>query len=147
MKSGNYSALALAFLMLASCSKMMNKNSPNASAQRESEAEANLCSKMSKKGDAIREFPKVTQETSLSAVKEANIKVANAVEEVQKSSGKVNSPDMVEVTTKYQELQSSVSSVPGGRETVGEAADQISTKADQLRSAWNRLFTNMQCGA
>ncbi|GEM_PF-5598421 len=148
MKSVNYSALALAFLTLTSCSKLMNRNSPAANAAKsQSEAEAKLCDNMTQKGGAIRQYPTVTQETSLSAVKEANIKVEDAVNELQKSSGKINSPDLLEVTTKYQELQSTVSSVPGGRETVGSAADQISTQAGQLQTAWNHLYKKMQCGA
>jgi hypothetical protein len=148
MKTTRFLALAAPLIALASCSRMTTSQpAPVSAAEKESAAEAKLCQDMTAKGSAISEFPAVTEETSLDAIKQANQQVESAVRDVQGYSQQINNPGVLEVQAAYNELQDAVNAVPGGRETVGENAIQVSQEASQLQSAWNQLYTSMQCGA
>ncbi|MDB5047168.1 MAG: rane protein [Fibrobacteres bacterium] len=65
----------------------------------------------------------------------------------KESAKDVNNPRILEVQSAYQDLQNDLNTVPGGRTTVGEAADSLRADARDLRSAWDRLYTSMECGA
>jgi hypothetical protein len=149
----NKVAAAAALTLLASCSRTTTRTDPVTATETESKAEAKLCQKMSDRGKAINEYPSVSQETALDDLKKANNKVEQAIREVQQSAQGVNNPQLLQVTNvlevdaAYQKLQDNVNSVPGGRSTVGDASDSIRASADQLRSAWGRLYQGMQCGA
>jgi hypothetical protein len=148
MKTTRFLALAAPLIALASCSRMTTSQpAPVSAAEKESAAEAKLCQDMTAKSSAISEFPTVTEETSLDAIKQANQQVESAVRDVQGYSQQINNPGVLEVQAAYNELQDAVNAVPGGRETVGENAIQVSQEASQLQSAWNQLYTSMQCGA
>lgn len=51
------------------------------------------------------------------------------------------------VQAAYEQLQNSVNAIPGGRSTVGDASTQITTNAQNLQIAWDRLYSELQCGA
>lgn len=147
MKTTGLFALGTGLLMLASCSTTRTQSSPSSAAGRESDAEAELCRNMAEGQAAIREYPAVTRESLLSDVQDANEKVEEAVRDVRESAGDVNNTGLLTIQAAYEELQNTVNAVPGGRSTVGEASEKISADAGNLRSAWNRLYANLQCGA
>lgn len=142
-------ALPAALLMLAGRAQMRGAttNDPTAAAEQESKAEARLCRNMAEKREAIRTYPSVDQETALSTVQDANQKVESAVRDVQGAADNVNNPNIRDVQAAFEKLQNSVNSVPGGRSTVGDAAIVIDRDAQELQSAWNRLYQELQCGA
>lgn len=148
MKTMKLWALAAPLLALAACSRMTTSQpAPVSAAEKESNAEAKLCKDMTEKNSAIREFPTVTEETSLESIKQANQQVESAVRDVQGYSNKVNNPGVLEIQAAFIQLQDAVNAVPGGRETVGDKAIQVSQEANKLQSAWNELYSSMQCGA
>lgn len=134
-----------AIFALTACSKMMPHKTT--SAERQANEEAKLCQNMTEKGSAIRAYPEINTETSLQVIKDANLEVEKAVKEIQGSAQMINDPALTEVQTAYQELQTTVNSVPGGRNTVGDASDALQANAKDLRKAWDKLYINMQCGA
>jgi hypothetical protein len=149
MKALGMISIPAALLMLAGCAQMRGAatNDTAAAAEKESKAEARLCRDMAEKREAIRTYPEVDQETALSTVQEANMKVESAVKDVEGAADNVNNPNIREVQAAYQKLQNTVNSVPGGRSTVGDAAINIGREAQDLQTAWNRLYRELQCGA
>lgn len=145
---GNFTIPA-ALLMLAGCAQMRGAttNDTAAAAEKESKAEAKLCRDMAEKREVIRTYPSVDQETALTTVQEANLKVEEAVKDVEGAADNVNNPNIREIQAAYQKLQNTVNSVPGGRTTVGEAAIDIGRESQELQTAWNRLYQELQCGA
>lgn len=142
-------SIPAALLMLAGCAQMRGAttNDTAAAAEKESKAEAKLCRDMAEKREAIRTYPSVDQETALSTVQEANQKVEDAIRDVEGAADNVNNPNIREVQAAYQKLQNTVNSVPGGRSTVGDAAIDIGKETQDLQTAWNRLYRELQCGA
>ena len=125
MKRISLWALLAPLIVLASCSKIMNRSQ-----------------------SAILEFPEVSGETRLSAVKAANEKVESAVRDVEGYSREVNRPRISDVTEAFQNLRNTVNNIPGGRETPGDSSSlQIRSDAEKLRIVWDELYTGLQCGA
>jgi hypothetical protein len=148
MKRSHTLTFAASLMALAGCSKMMNKSpAPVSQAEKESDAEAKLCKNMSKSNPSIQDYPAVTEGTSLEEVKSANQEVETAVREVLDDSKSVNAPGLLEIQSALQKLQNSVNAVPGGRDTVGPAADSVQANAQELRQAWEKVYNRMQCGA
>ena len=148
MKTMKLWALAAPLIVLTACSKFMTSQpAPVSAAAKESNAEAKLCKDMTEKNSAIREFPTITAKTSLESIKQANQRVKNAVRDVQGYSNDINNPGVLEIQSAFNELQDAVNAVPGGRETVGDNAIQVSQEANKLQTAWNQLYSSMQCGA
>jgi hypothetical protein len=147
MKPSRLTTVLAGACLLAACAKSMTRPAPATAAEQEANAEAKLCKSMTTREPAITEFPQVTQETPLDSVKKANARLEQAVQDVTQSSGQINKPEILDVAEKFRLLQNTVNTVPGGRETVGPAADSIGMEADQLRESWNRLYSSMQCGA
>lgn len=137
----------LGFLSLvASCSRL-TQSAPVSSAEKEAKAENKLCRNMTDGEEAIREFPEVSEETALSDVQKASDKIENAVADVQKAGKRVNNPGLMEVESAFLELKNTVNAIPGGRSTVGDASGDVNADARALRSEWQKLYTNLQCGA
>lgn len=147
MKKIGLSALLTSLALLSGCATMTGKNAPATAAEKESQAEGKLCKKMIDSKDAVREYPQINGDTPLALVKEANDKVAEAIQEVQKSGKEVTDPGVLEVQSSYQELQNAVNEIPGGRSTVGESWESVSESARQLQTAWEQLYTSLECGA
>ena len=149
MKALGILTVPAALLMLAGCAQMRGAttNDTAAAAEKESKAEAKLCQDMAEKREAIRTYPSVDQETALTTVQEANQKVEEAVKDVEGAADNVNNPNIREVQAAYQKLQNTVNSVPGGRSTVGDASIDIGRESQELQTAWNRLYQELQCGA
>jgi hypothetical protein len=137
----------LATLPLAvSCSRL-TQSAPVSAAEQEAAAEGKLCRNMADGNEAIHEFPEVSGQTSLSDVKKANDKVEKAIVDVQKAGKRVNNPGLMEVQSAYLELKNTVSGIPGGRSTVGDAYQDVNADARDLQSEWQQLYANLQCGA
>jgi hypothetical protein len=153
MKKFNRLAMAAALSLLAACSRTTTRTEPVTAAEKESAAEAKICKKMADKTPNINQYPAVTPETPLNSLKDANDKVAAAIKDVEQSAQNVNNPDLLQasrvldVESAYQKLQDAVNTVPGGRETVGDASNSISTNAQALKDAWTQMYQGMQCGA
>lgn len=147
MKKIGIGALLTSLALLSGCATMTGKNVPVTAAEKESQAEGKLCKKMIESKDAVREYPLVNGDTPLALVKEANDKVAEAVQEVEKSGQAVNNPGVLEVQSSYQELQNAVNEIPGGRSTVGDSWETVNESRIQLQTAWEQLYTDLQCGA
>ncbi|MDB5105420.1 MAG: hypothetical protein JWP91_3109 [Fibrobacteres bacterium] len=139
---------ATAAALVASCSRLNStKTAPISAGQQESKAEAKLCKNMTEKNAAVRDYPTITPETSLDQVKTANKDLEEAVRNVQSESRNVNDPGVLEIQAAYQKLLNTVNNVPGGRATVGDAADSVQNDARQLQQAWNQVYRNLECGA
>lgn len=138
--------LLLPLSLVVSCSRL-TQSAPVSAAEQEAAAEGRLCKKMTHGAKAIREFPEVSEETSLAEVKEASEKVESAIIDVQKAGKRVNNPGLMEVESAYLELKNSVNSIPGGRSTVGDASEDVNADARELQREWQQLYTNLQCGA
>lgn len=147
MKKLGIGALLTSLALFSGCARITGKNTPVTAAEKESQAEGRLCKKMIDSKDAVREYPQVNGDTPLALVKEANEKVAKAIREVENSGKAVNNPGVLEVQSTYQELQNAVNGIPGGRSTVGESWESVSESARQLQTAWEQLYTSLQCGA
>lgn len=132
--------------LVVSCSRL-TQSRPVSAAEQEAAAENRLCRNMADGAEAIREFPEATGETALSDIKEASEKVEKAIVDVQDAGNRVNNPGLMQVQSAFQELKNSVNEIPGGRSTVGEAAEQVNADASDLRSEWQKLYSDLQCGA
>lgn len=139
-------SLVASLALTVSCSRF-TQSAPVSAAEQEAAAEKTLCRNMTDGGEAIREFPEVSSETALSDVKQASEKVEQAIVDVQKAGKKVNNPGVMEVQSAFLELKNSVNGIPGGRSTIGDAAPEINADANDLRSEWQKLYSNLQCGA
>ncbi|HKP94189.1 MAG TPA: hypothetical protein VJ385_00390 [Fibrobacteria bacterium] len=134
-------------LLLGACAKTATQSAPVSEAQKQAEAERKLCTNMNNLKASVQEYPEITSETPLDSIQQANARVDKAVREVKDASKDVNNPRILDVQAAYQELQNSLNTVPGGRMTVGEAADSIRADAREFRNAWDRLYNSMECGA
>jgi hypothetical protein len=139
-------SLIASLASVVACSRF-TQSAPVSAAEQEAAAEKTLCRNMTEGGEAIREFPLATSETALSDLKEASDKVEMAIVDVQKAGKNVNNPGMMEVQSAFLELKNSVNGIPGGRSTVGDAAQGVNADASDLRSEWQKLYSNLQCGA
>jgi hypothetical protein len=138
--------LAGSIPLVVSCSRL-SQSAPVSSAEKEAAAESKLCRNMADGGEAIREFPELSGQTALEDVKDASEKAENAVADVQKAGKRVNNPGLMEVESAFLELKNSVNAIPGGRTTVGDAYQDVNADARELRSEWQKLYANLQCGA
>jgi hypothetical protein len=138
--------LAGSLAVVASCSRL-TQSAPVSAAEQEAAAEGKLCRNMTDGAEAIRDFPEVSSETALSDVQEASEKAENAIVDVQKAGKQVNNPGLMEVQSAFLELKNSVNAIPGGRSTIGDAAQAVNADANDLRSEWQQLYSNLQCGA
>jgi ABC-type Fe3+-hydroxamate transport system substrate-binding protein len=139
--------MAAAFLAMAGCSQMATHNSASNAARSQASTEAQLCKDMTGSQSAIKDYPNVSQNTSLQEVQEANQKVERAVGEVGKTARKIDNPQVLEVQSAFQRLRNAVDTIQGGRNTVGPAADDVHADAGRLKNSWNSLYSSLQCGA
>jgi uncharacterized protein YceK len=140
-------SIAGAIFALAGCSQLATRNTASNSARSQAATEAQLCKDMTESGSAIRQYPTVSAETPLSAVQDANQKAEQAVGDVGKVSKRIDNPQVLEVQSAFQKLRNAVDTIPGGRSTVGPAAEDVQASAIRLRRSWDRLYSSLQCGA
>jgi hypothetical protein len=140
-------AMAGALLALTGCSRMTTRNAASDSARNQASAESGLCKDMSRSQASIKNFPDVSAETSLREIQKANRKAEDAVSEVGKVAKKIDNPRVLELQSAFQELRNAVDTIPGGRSTVGPAADDVHASAIKLRRTWESLYASLQCGA
>ena len=149
MKALGLCSVSSALLVLAGCAGMRGKptTDPAAAVEQRREAEAKLCQDMIEGQQSVQAFPAVDSETPLQSVKEANDAMGKVIRDVQEAANEVNNPGIRSLQAAYQELQNSVNQVPGGRNTVGDVAPEISSDVEQVRITWDQLYSNLQCGA
>lgn len=147
MKPIHALTVAASVFSLMGCANMGSRSTPAAAARIEANAQMELCQNMTEKNDAVFQYPAVYSETPLEAVKQANEEAAEAVREVEKSADNLSNPGILEVGAAFRSLQNSVNEIPGGRATVGEDSEKIEMEARNLKSAWNNLYRNLECGA
>jgi hypothetical protein len=140
-------SMAGALLSLAGCSQMATRNTASNAARNEAQAEAQLCKDMLSSEAAIKNFPEVNPGTALEEVQSANQKAESAVGDVGKVAKKIDNPRVLEVQSAFQELRNAVDTIPGGRSTVGPAADNVHASAIKLKRTWDNLYSSLQCGA
>ena len=140
-------SMAGALLAVAGCSQLATRNSASNSARNQASAEAQLCKDMTRSQDAIKDYPTISSETALEEVQEANRKVERAVGDVGKVSKKIDNPQALEVQSAFQQLRNAVDTIPGGRSTVGPAAEDVHASAIKLQRTWDKLYSSLQCGA
>jgi hypothetical protein len=150
MRTSKLSLAAAALLALTACSRfgMAGKEpAPQSAAEKQAKAQQELCRDMTKHQEAVREYPSVDSLTPLQIIVQANEKIDKAAREVSKFADDIDNPGVLEVQAANQRLQSDATSVPGGRETVGPTADSLEVDVQDLRSAWDKLYSSLQCGA
>ena len=139
--------MAGALAALTGCSQMATRNSASNAARNQAATEAELCKDMSGSQPAIRNFPDVSSDTPLDAVQNATRDAERAVGDVGKAARRIDNPQVLEVQSAFQRLRNAVDTIPGGRSTVGPAAQDVHASAIRLRNSWNNLYTSLQCGA
>ncbi len=140
-------AMAGALLAAAGCSQMATRNTASSSARNQAAAEAQLCKDMTGSESAIKQFPEVSSGTPLQEIQDANRKAERAVGDVGKVARKIDNPRVLQVQSAFQELRNAVDTIPGGRSTVGSAADDVHASAIKLQRTWESLYSSLQCGA
>jgi hypothetical protein len=136
-----------ALISLCACSNTSVHTAPGDAASRQAKAEASLCKKMARESPAVRGYPEVGDKTALNDVKSANLKTERAVDDVAQAQSQINNAQILIIQAAYQQLRQVTDSIPGGRATVGPAAEQIRLHSGHLRAAWDSLYSSLQCGA
>ena len=108
------------------------------------DAEASLCSAIDDFGGALTAYGQLTADSTVDELQTAREDVASSYEAMQAAASTVQDARIADVETAYSDLQGTVDGI-SGRDTLGEAATQVSDGLSTVQAAREQLYSDLNC--
>lgn len=108
------------------------------------EAEAELCANLVRLETSLIELSQINADSQVSELRTARENVANAYRDVQSSAEEVQEARTEELEAAYNEFDNTVDNI-SGRETIGEAANDVTASLANIQSARAQLDADVNC--
>lgn len=107
-------------------------------------AEADLCEDLNGFAVALQDLGQINAQSTVNELKAARQDVVDAYQSVKTSAETVETARLDELDTAYADFDKTVTSI-SGRDTLGEAAIEIATQADNVAAARQQLYSGLNC--
>ncbi|RZM75645.1 hypothetical protein [Leptolyngbya iicbica] len=108
------------------------------------DAEAALCGAIDDFGSSLAAYGQLTADSTVDELQTAREDVVSSYEAMKTAANTVQDARIVGVETAYADLQRTVDGI-SGRDTLGEAATQVSESLATVQTAREQLYSDLSC--